>query len=342
MEKVKKHVVVAYSGGIDSNAAIGILQNEGYEVTALTLSLTHGDEEAIESARLAAKKIGVEFVAIDCRDRFRELIIKNFTEEYIAGRTPAPCTRCNPLIKWHILTNYAKEIGASHIATGHYFSISSHNGKLYVARGADPRKDQSYYLWGVSQESLSMALTPMADKIKEVIKSKSHIKKESMGVCFLRGRHYTEILQEGGVQIVGGDIVDFTGYVVGRHKGLAYYTVGQKRGEGIPSGLAVIGIDSAKNQIIVGTDELLYARTITIDKCNIIDEEEWLTSPDITILVRGLGRNPEGYVRVEKSEIEGQYILHLDDPAWACAAGQPVVLYRSERVIGGGYLIEAY
>ncbi|MFR9560302.1 MAG: argininosuccinate synthase domain-containing protein, partial [Rikenellaceae bacterium] len=330
----QKRAILAFSGGIDSSAAVEILQSEGYEITALMLSLNVGDEEQIYNARQRAEELGVEFVVKDCRELFEREIINNFVREYVAGRTPAPCTRCNPLIKWRVLVEYAKSVGAEHIATGHYFSTTLHRGKIYVSRAKDPRKDQSYYLWGVSQEALGMALTPMSDKIKEDIKQKSTLKKESMGVCFLQGGHYSELISSRGGRIEGGDIVDAKGDVVGKHRGLAFYTIGQKRGEGIPSGVAVTAIDAAKNQITVGEDAELYSRTLTIRDCNVIDEQEWLTSPNITVMVRGLGRNPEGYARVEKSSHEGEYIIHLESPAWACAQGQPVVLYVGDRVIG--------
>ncbi len=336
---MKKRVILAFSGGIDSSAVAEILCSEGYEVTALMLSLSEGDEEQIRKGREKAMQMGVEFVVRDCRKEFRRYIIDNFVDEYIAGRTPAPCTRCNPHIKWSALVNYAQSVGAEHIATGHYFSITPHGGKLYVSKAKDPRKDQSYYLWGVSQEALRMALTPMADKIKEEIKSRSTLKKESMGVCFLNGCHYSELIERSGHKIRRGEIIDSQGCVVGEHRGLAYYTIGQKRGEGIPSGMSVVAINAVKNQIIVGDDSELYTQTLRLNQCNFVDEDEVLSATNISVLVRGLGRNPEGYARVEKSKTEGEYIIHLDSPAWACAEGQPVVLYIGERVVGGGYYL---
>ncbi|MFR9603279.1 MAG: tRNA-specific 2-thiouridylase [Rikenellaceae bacterium] len=339
--RANAEVVLAFSGGIDSCAAVDILRGWGYSVTALMLSLVEGDDDAVQGARARAQEMGVKFVLLDCRERFRSEIIDNFVEEYIAGRTPAPCTRCNPLIKWHMLVEYAKSVGAQHIATGHYFGVTNYGGKLYVSRGVDPRKDQSYYLWGLSQEALSMALTPMADRIKEDIKAQSTLKKESMGVCFLRGCHYSELIESAGHKIERGDIIDSRGEVVGEHRGLAYYTIGQKRGEGIPSGVAVTKINGTKNQIIVGENSELFASRLLVGECNIVDREEWLTSREIKVMVRGLGRNPEGYAHIEATEYEGQYLVYLSNPAWACAEGQPVVFYVGKRVIGGGYLLRA-
>ncbi|MFI3293466.1 MAG: tRNA 2-thiouridine(34) synthase MnmA [Rikenellaceae bacterium] len=336
---INKRVILAFSGGIDSSAVAENLRDEGYDVTALMLSLAEGDEEQILKGRESARKMGINFVVKDCRERFRREVIDYFVGEYIAGRTPAPCTRCNPHIKWVELVEYAKSVEADYIATGHYFSTVHHNGKIYVSKAKDPRKDQSYYLWGVSQEALQMALTPMADKIKEDIKSRSTLKKESMGVCFLRGCHYSELIERVGHKIRRGEIVNLVGEVVGEHRGLAYYTIGQKRGEGIPMGLAVVGMNAANNQIVVGEDRELYTNTLVINECNFVDEEEVLSSSNISVLVRGLGRNPEGYAKVEKSTVDGEYIVHLENPAWACAQGQPVVLYIDDRVIGGGHFV---
>ncbi len=333
-----RRVVLAYSGGIDSTAAVDILLAQGYDVTAMMLSVVEGDEQSVKSARARAVESGVEFELIDCRELFQREVIDNFVAEYIAGRTPAPCTRCNPLIKWRLLAEYAHKIGAAHIATGHYFSVKEYNGKYYVARARDPRKDQSYYLWGLSQEVLRMALTPMADRIKEEVKATSPIKKESMGICFLRGCHYSTLIESHGGHIERGDILSREGGKVGEHRGLAYYTIGQKRGEGIPAGLAVIEIDAERNLLVVGENQYLYRSELIIENCNIVDSEELLSATDITVVVRGLGLNPEGYATVSEGASKGVYIIHLSHPAWACAEGQPVVLYRGDRVIGGGYL----
>lgn len=330
----RSRVVLGFSGGIDSMAAVGMLQSDGFQVTALTLDMC-ADEELVAKARAAALSQNAKFEAVDCAELFEREIKKYFVSEYLQGRTPAPCTRCNPRIKWHLLLEYANQNNIYHIATGHYFRVTEHNGKLYVARAADQRKDQSYYLWGLSQEVLSRAITPMASVIKEDIKGSRS--KESMGVCFLSSRPYSEYIEKICGELPHGDIVDKNGCVVGQHKGLAYYTVGQKRGEGIPAGSSIIGVDNSCNRLIVGQNKDLYHTKLYIDQCNIVDTEELLGSTDITVLVRGLGRNPEGFAERVESASDG-YKITLSSPAWACAAGQPVVLYRGDRVIGGGYL----
>ncbi len=144
MMQKNRRVVLAYSGGIDSSAAVEILTSQGYSVTAMMLSVVEGDEESVAQARVRAEAAGVDFELVDCRELFRREVIDNFVSEYVAGRTPAPCTRCNPLIKWRMLMEYAHRIGAERIATGHYFSVKMYNGRYYVSRARDSRKDQSY------------------------------------------------------------------------------------------------------------------------------------------------------------------------------------------------------
>lgn len=329
-------VLLGFSGGIDSCASAEWLKRRGYRVVALTIDTTH-DKTLVNNARQRAKELDIEWIIIDQSGLFRHEIIDHFIESYANGETPAPCTRCNPLIKWHTLLNVANNHGIDYIATGHYFRVERHSGRYYVAKASDPAKDQSYYLWGLSQEILQRAITPMSDAIKSEIKSNLKDRSESMGICFLSGKHYTEFLSEQGATLTVGDVVDSNGAVVGAHNGIARYTIGQKRGMGIPEGLRVIDIDAKHNRLIVGENKLLYKKTLYINECNFVDLDEVLTAPDITIKIRGIGRNPEGFVRVEKSS-DG-YKIECDDAAWAPAKGQPVVLYRKNLVIGGGIVV---
>jgi tRNA-specific 2-thiouridylase len=254
------------------------------------------------------------------------------------GHTPAPCTRCNPLIKWRTLLNEANRLGIKRIATGHYFNIERRDERYYVTKGVDESKDQSYYLWGLSQEILSRAITPMGNAIKSDVKQAFKDKSESMGICFLSGLPYAEFLRNRGIDMPDGDIVTRNGEVCGRHNGIARYTIGQRRGVGIPEGMRVIGIDATHNHIIVGENELLFHNQLHIAHCNIVDEEELLSAKDITVKIRGIGRNPQLPVSVEATH--GGYIVKTQDPAWAPAIGQPLVFYRNNWVIGGGIVVD--
>jgi tRNA-specific 2-thiouridylase len=309
---------------------------EGYHVVALTID-TMGDEAMLHKARTKAEEIGAEWLMYDAREEFKREIIDYFCQEYAMGHTPAPCTRCNPLIKWRTLLNEANRLGIKHIATGHYFNIERRDERYYVTKGVDESKDQSYYLWGLSQEILSRAITPMGNAIKSDVKQTFKDKSESMGICFLNGLPYAEFLRNRGIDMPDGDILTRNGEVCGRHNGIARYTIGQKRGEGLKDGMRVIDIDASKNRIIVGPATSLYKHTLHINNANIVDINELLTADDITIKIRGIGVNPEQPVSIERWE-DG-FMIHTPDAAYAPAKGQPLVFYRGERVIGGGIVV---
>lgn len=329
-------VLLGFSGGIDSCTSAQRLKDEGYRVVALTID-TMGDDAMVAKARAKAEEIDVEWLMYDAREEFKRDIIDYFCNEYAAGHTPAPCTRCNPMIKWRTLLSEANRLGIERIATGHYFNIAEHNNRYYVAKGIDENKDQSYYLWGLSQETLSRAITPMGNAIKSNVKQAFRDKSESMGICFLKGLPYAEFLKNQGVTMPEGDIVTQQGAVCGTHNGIARYTIGQRRGVGIPEGMRVIAIDAKANHIVVGANELLYHHNLHIADCNIVCEEELLTATDITIKIRGIGRNPQLPVKVEATA-DG-YTVKTQDPAWAPALGQPLVFYRNNLVIGGGIVV---
>ena len=187
-------VLLGFSGGIDSFAAVGLLQAAGYHVTALTLDM-RGDSALLEKARLRAGALGIPWRMRSVRERFEREVVDYFTDSYFRGCTPAPCTRCNSRIKWPCLAAEADALGIRHIATGHYFRITSAGGKRYVTRAADNRKDQSYYLWDLPQEILDRVLTPMGTVIKRNIVEELADRRESMGVCFLEGRPCRDFLR---------------------------------------------------------------------------------------------------------------------------------------------------
>lgn len=334
-------VLLGFSGGRDSCRAAEILQWQGYRVTALYLDM-YGDEKPARKAQEMAESLGIPFRTLDICERFRQTVIRYFASEYMRGRTPAPCTVCNRDIKWRGLSEVAVAENFDRIATGHYFNIERRDGTLYVAKAADRLKDQSYYLWPLGQDILSSALAPMGDQIKSDLAAASgEPYKESMGVCFLKGGSVAGFMEaECGASIVEGDIVDKKGDVIGRHRGTPYYTTGQKRGLDLPAGMCVAGIDASANRLAAGCDADLYYHNLILSECNIADRHEVLSARDITVKIRGIGRNPAKPCRVEPHEA-GLHI-RLDDPAWAPAAGQPVVLYRGDLVAGGGFLEKYY
>lgn len=335
-------VLLGFSGGIDSVTSVGLLRQQGVSVTALTLDIT-GDEQMLQTAAEKAAELDVRHIVKDVRSEFARNIVEYFVSDYIKGRTPAPCTMCNPLIKWRHLISEADRLGIEAVATGHYFNVIRYDGRYYVSRALDSRKDQSYYLWGLPQATLARVITPMGQIIKQDINPVLSNSKESMGLCFLRGRAYGDFIREHAPESVAvGDIVTLGGKKVGRHDGVAFYTIGQKRGLEINvAGMRVVGINAERNELIVGKDSDLLHQTLEVGSCNIVCEEELLTASDISVVVRGIGRNPKGYAQhIER--IGERYRITLDDPAWAPAIGQPVVFYRGDRVVGGGILERYY
>lgn len=339
MTNDKRRVLLGFSGGMDSVTAVGRLRDDGYDVEALTIDMI-GDEDMICRARCRAEEIGVNWHLCDARREFECEVIDYFVDEYCCGRTPAPCTRCNTAIKWQMLARCADEMNIGHIATGHYFNISHCNDRFYVAQADDKSKDQSYYLWGLPQHLLRRAVAPMGRVYKSDVRSRFADKSESMGICFLHGERYGDYIRRRTSRFACGDITDRCGNVVGRHAGIPFYTIGQRRGDGIPEGVCVTGIDAAGNRLIVGSKNDLYYSTIYVGSCNVVDREELLSSPDVTIKIRGIGRNPQRCVAVYDAEDSkwAAYRVECDDPAWAPAVGQPLVFYRGYRVIGGGVI----
>ena len=340
MECKREQVILGFSGGMDSVTAARFLSEHGFGVVALTLDTT-GDDELVGRARAAAAEIGVEYAVRDVRSVFAEEIVDYFVGSYLSGRTPSPCVRCNPLIKWRYLIEEADRRGVRFVATGHYFNIAEYNGRFYVSRADDRTKDQSYYLWGLSQAVLARVLTPMGHVMKSDIRAAFADKRESMGLCFLQGSGCREFIERHHPAASRrGDIVDTQGRVVGKHDGTAFYTIGQKRGLEGAAGRPVVAIDAERNMLVVGDDSDLYHRILEISDCNIVDEDEFMTAADIEVVIRGVGRNPEGYM-LGAERIAGGYRIRLDGAAWAPAAGQPAVFYRGDRVIGGG-IVEGY
>lgn len=332
-------VLLAFSGGIDSCTAARILQEQGYEVSLLTLNL-FGDEP-IERATETAKILGLPLTIERLSDRFRQEIIDYFTDGYRRGETPAPCTRCNTRIKWRALYETACREGFDRIATGHYFRILQEGGIYYVRQALDPIKDQSYYLWGIPQEMLKMALTPMGDRIKsEVVRNTptAHRAPESMGVCFLQGSSCSEWLKARLPDIPQGEVVDLQGDVIGRHDGYPFYTIGQKRNlhcDRQPS-VCTLRIDPRRNRIVAGSPDELFHGHLFVREYYTPNLHRLIGSPSVRVKIRGVGRNPEGFAHIRT--IDHLLQVDLENPAWAPAPGQPVVFYDGDLVVGGGIL----
>lgn len=335
MEKV----ILGFSGGVDSTAAAIMLREAGYDVRLLTLNTT-GSTELLSKARQRAERMGMPWESCDVQEIFRREIVDYFIDGYRRGETPAPCTVCNPRIKWRILYETMKERGYDRIATGHYVRIEVSEGLYFVRRGIDPIKDQSYYLWGLPQPYLEHALTPLGDCFKSDIKpiyGQQTPQRESMGVCFLGGRSCADFLRERMAELSPGEVVDEQGRVIGRHDGYALFTIGQKKGLHAPPGTVVTAIDAAENKLVAGPSEKLLHRNLILRDCHFTDPQAPGKCSRLEVKIRGVGHNPGGYARITRQTAADLHI-RLAEPARAAAKGQPVVLYEDDRVLGGGFL----
>lgn len=343
-----QRVVVGLSGGVDSFVTALLLQQRGYEVTGVYLDLW--GEADVAALAVLCQRLHITFIREDGRELFRQKVVCPFIEGYCSGRTPNPCAICNNCIKWDLLKRVADRLGVTFIATGHYVRIAALNGLFYVHKGVDPHKDQSYFLWGLRQELLSRALTPLGDFTKEEVKTfaRQHgyegmaDKKESMGICFLEGTDYRDFIckyVDKSVVCRPGNILDTDGRVIGEHTGLLNYTVGQKRELPLRDGqpLYVAKIESAANCIVADRKPGLCRTELCVKEVNIVAPSE-LYATDIEVKVRGLGLNPEGPATFSEQP-DGTLKVWLSSPAWAVAPGQPVAFYRGDRLIGGGIAV---
>ena len=352
--KENKRVLLGMSGGTDSSVSAMLLIQQGYEVVGATLQLWdegEGSHQHILDAKALAKRLGIRHQIVEVSSAFHEKVVSYFVGEYLSGRTPAPCTQCNAHIKWQALLDAANQFDCYWIATGHYVRKDQDGDRFYWRRGADPLKDQSYYLWRVGPEILSRAMLPLGDFTKTEVRQKAisfgfpaiASKKESMGVCFLHGRHYADVLKENApvemAQIGQGMVVDKAGITIGSHQGFPYYTLGQKRGftATAEKGDCVVRIDSRMNQLVLGRPEDLFYKRLIVSQYQLVDEADFFNRTDIVTVIRGVGLNPAGFCQVSKLD-GGLLEIQLSEPAWAPCQGQPLAFYAGDKLLGGAVI----
>lgn len=348
-----KRVFAAMSGGVDSAAAALLLRRAGYDVTGVTLRLHAykdrpglcGSADDIEMARAVSAAMGIPHQVLDLSGLFCTAVMDRFVEEYVHGRTPNPCIDCNREIKFGALLDWALEQGVDAIATGHYARVryDEERGRWLLLRGRDRRKDQSYVLYQLTQRQLSHLLLPVGDYEKPDIRAlaaeaglENAEKADSQDICFVPDGDYVGFLQRyGGVTPVPGDFVDQEGHVLGRHRGLECYTTGQRKGLGVSADapLYVVRKDLDAGTVVLGPDSALYTDTLTAERVNLISLPA-LTGP-IQVTAKTRYSQKEAEAIVEPLE-GGRVRVTFAQPQRAVTAGQAVVFYDGEAVVGGG------
>jgi tRNA-specific 2-thiouridylase len=355
----KGRVVVAMSGGVDSSMAASLLQEQGYEVIGVSMKLLPSDmaEEKgisccsladISDARRVAHRLAIPFYVKNFQKEFEALVTQRFITEYVRGRTPNPCILCNQELKFRLLLNWAEDLGANLIATGHYASIVKNGlrGNYCLKRGKDINKDQSYFLFSLSQKELRRILFPLGAYTKSEIREMARVrgllvadKPESQEICFVPGKDYRLFLQQrlGPSVFKPGPILTSQGEFLGWHKGLAFYTIGQRKGLGLSGSQAwyVVSLDAERNIVIVGRDSELYRTSF------VVEDISWCSipnpGPELVAEVQIRYRNRPQLATVQLlSPDKARVTLHF--PQRAITPGQAAVFYQDDIVVGGGWI----
>jgi len=357
-------VVVAMSGGVDSSVAAAILKQEGYEVIGVTMQIWPSDKQAyeidrfggccglgaVDDAKRVAYKLGIPHYVMNFRDIFGQKVIANFCREYSLGRTPNPCIRCNQYIKFDALLERAKRLGADFVATGHYARIEKNeaNSRYLLKKGIDRRKDQSYVLYPITQEQLGHSLLPIGSFTKQRVREIASelglsvaANPESQEICFIPDDNYPKFLKEHIPQAVKpGPILDEQGSILGRHRGILFYTIGQRKGLGISAKepLYVTAIDREKNAIVAGSKQKVYGNKLIASGLN------WITiaklKQPITVKAKIRYRHKEAEAKITPWDKDQVYVK-FKEPQMAITPGQAIVFYNGDTVIGGGTIEQA-
>ena len=360
---LKTRVLLGMSGGIDSTVSAMLLLEQGYEVVGVTFRTYDSIKESciakekgcctidsIMEAKHNAERMGFEHHIVDFRETFRRCVIQNFIDEYMAGRTPNPCVLCNSTIKWGEMLHLADEMHCDYIATGHYARIAERDGHLYLRTAADTRKDQTYFLWRLTEDQLRRTLFPLGDYTKDQVReiARAHgyerlaVKRESQEICFIPDDDYRTFLRANvpdyNERVQPGEYIDAEGHVLGTHQGYVNYTIGQRKGLGIALGhpAYITHIDPASNRITLGSNDDMYATELHF----LPSLSRYTDIPVSRLTAKVRYRSKAAQISNIQSPISNKISsLTFSEPIWGITPGQSVVLYDDDLVVGGGIIL---
>jgi tRNA-specific 2-thiouridylase len=343
-------IVVAMSGGVDSSVVAALAARTGAEVIGVTLQLyDHGEAakrsgaccagQDIYDARTVAERLGIAHYVLDYESRFRNSVIEHFADEYARGRTPVPCSLCNQSVKFTDLVAFAKELGADCLATGHYVRRVVNGSRTELHKGADPARDQSYFLYGTTREQLDFLRFPLGDLPKSEVRRIAGeeglvvaAKPDSQDICFVPDGDYAGLVQQLRPETVApGEIVDLDGRVLGAHRGVVHFTIGQRRGieiGGQKEPLYVVRIEPEQRRLVVGPRSALAVEAMRVEQLNWVAEDQ----KDVSVKVRSLA--PAVPARIDGDRVR------FERPEFGVAPGQAAVFYDGTRLLGGGWIDE--
>jgi len=355
----KKTVVVAMSGGVDSSVTAALLIEQGYEVIGVTMQvwdpdITEVDGDfvgccslaAVDDARSVANKLSIPYYVLNFYDLFREAVVDNFCQEYLVGRTPNPCVVCNRKIKFEVLLHKSLALGAEYMATGHYARIDYEEaaGRYTLKKAQDTHKDQTYFLYNLTQHQLAHTLMPLGEYTKDEVRRlaaelglRVADKPESQEICFVPDNNYRNFLRSrvGKNAFKPGPFLNLSGQEVGRHQGIPFYTIGQRRGMGLAMSerVYVVDIDPARNAVVIGPKEALDRTTLVADDLNFIAIQNLSGPQEVQAKIRY--NSPPSTATISPLP-DGRVKVDFAAPQRAIAPGQAVVFYRDEYILGGG------